>query len=148
MPYVSRLFIKAGIAYLVLTFIAGALLIMLEAAGRPVPFVIAIEHGHAGFVGWLVNMVIGVAYWLLPANRARFPQTQGRYPERLARFSFYALNTGLALRLLDEPWFTFQPSSAGAGLLYVAAFLQLFGIGAFAWIAWQRVFPPPLRPTI
>ncbi len=146
MPYVSRLFIKAGITYLVLTFIAGATLLSFEAAGRPAPYVIAVEHGHAGFVGWLVNMVIGVAYWLLPANRARFPQTQGRYPELLARFSFYSLNIGLALRLLGEPWFTLQPSAAGSTLLYIAAFLQLLGIGAFAWIAWQRVFPPPLRP--
>ena len=148
MPYVSRLFIKTGIAYLVLTFVAGAVLLSLEAAGRPVPYMIEIEHGHAGFVGWLVNTVIGVAYWLLPVNRARFAETQGRYPEGRARFSFYALNVGLALRLFSEPWFSRQPSPAGSAFLYLAALLQVLGIAAFASIAWQRVFPPPLRPDI
>ena len=73
MPYVSRLFIKTGIAYLVVTFVAGAVMLSLEALGHPVPFIIGIEHGHAGFIGWLVNMVIGVAYWLLPANRTAMP---------------------------------------------------------------------------
>ncbi len=148
MPYVSRLFIKTGIAYLLLTFVAGAVLLSLEAAGRPAPYMIEVEHGHAGFVGWLVNTVIGVAYWLLPVNRARFAETQGRYPERRARFSFYALNVGLALRLLSEPWFSRQPGPAGSALLYLAALLQVMGIAAFASIAWHRVFPPPLRPDI
>lgn len=148
MPYVSRLFIKTGIAYLVLTFVAGAVLLSLEAASRPAPFIIEVEHGHAGFVGWLVNTVIGVAYWLLPVNRARFAETQGRYPERRARFSFYSLNVGLGLRLLAEPWFSLQPSATGSALLYLAALLQVAGIAAFASIAWQRVFPPPLRPDI
>jgi cbb3-type cytochrome oxidase subunit 1 len=144
MPYVSRLFIKTGIAYLVVTFVAGAVMLSLEALGHPVPFIIGIEHGHAGFIGWLVNTVIGVAYWLLPANRTRFPHTQGRYPERVARSSFYLLNIGLILRLFGEPLL-----AVGVVVRFVvvaAAVLQVVGIAAFAWIAWQRVFAPPLRP--
>ncbi len=147
MPYVSRLFIKTGIAYLVLTFVAGAVLLWLEAIGRPAPFIVEVEHGHAGFVGWLVNTVIGVAYWLLPANRGRFPQTQGRYPETLARVSFYALNAGLLMRLFGEPFFT-APKTLVAGVLQVSAVLQVAGVASFAWIAWQRVFAPPLRPHV
>ncbi|HKE37927.1 MAG TPA: hypothetical protein VKB39_10860, partial [Candidatus Baltobacteraceae bacterium] len=81
MPFVARLFVRTGIVYLVLTFLAGAALLVLEAAGRPAPFIIGVEHGHTGFVGWLVNTVIGVALWLLPLNRQAFPETQGRYPE-------------------------------------------------------------------
>lgn len=65
MPLVARLFVRAGIVYLVLTFVAGAILLCLEAFGRPAPFVASIEHGHMGFVGWLVNTVAGVALWLL-----------------------------------------------------------------------------------
>jgi cbb3-type cytochrome oxidase subunit 1 len=144
MPYVSRLFIKTGITYLVVTFIAGAVLLSLDALGHPAPFIVGVEHGHAGFVGWLVNTVIGVAYWLLPANRARFPQTQGRYPERLARSSFYLLNIGLLLRLFGEPFV--GSGAAVRAAVVVGAVLQVLGIAAFAWIAWQRIFAPPLRP--
>lgn len=147
MPYVSRLFLKTGIAYLLLTFLAGAALLSLEAFGHPAPFIIEIEHGHAGFVGWLVNTVIGVAYWLLPVNRARFPQTQGRYPERLARASFYMLNAGLIARLVGEPLLA-SGSGIVRGVVVAAAVLQVAAIIAFAVIAWQRVFAPPLRPDV
>ena len=57
MPYVPRLFIKTGIICLAMTFLLGAVLLVLEAVGRPAPFIIGIEHGHMGFVGWLVNTV-------------------------------------------------------------------------------------------
>jgi len=146
MPYVSRLFIKTGIVYLIATFIAGAALLSLGAFGHPAPFIVGIEHGHAGFVGWLVNTVIGVAYWLLPANRARFPQTQGRYPETIARSSFYLLNVGLLLRLFGEPFM--EASGIVRTVVVASALLQVAGIAAFAWIAWQRVFAPSLRPDI
>lgn len=146
MPYVARLFIKTAVVYLAVTFAGGAVLLTLEALHHPAPFVFDVEHGHAGFVGWLVNMVFGVALWLLPLNRRKFPQTQGRYPETTARASFYALNAGLVLRLFGEPWFDIHPSVAGTATLAAAAVLQLAGALAFAWIAWHRIFAPPLRP--
>jgi hypothetical protein len=148
MPYVSRLFVKTGIVYLLVTFLAGGVMLCLEALGRPVPAVFGIEHAHAGFIGWLVNTVIGIGYWLLPLNRRRFPQTQGRYPQGLAVTSFYMLNVGLVVRLVTEPWFSFHPAAIGSGLLVASSVLQVLGIASIAWVAWQRVFPPPLRPSV
>lgn len=148
MPLVPRLFIKAGIAYLALTFLAGAILLALETVGHPVSFIITVEHGHMGFVGWLVNTVIGVALWLLPLNRKAFPQTQGRYPEALARGSFVMLNVGLPLRLVVEPLHNSMPSLATESLLILAAVLQLVAILIVGWIAWNRVYAPPLRPGV
>ncbi|MGH7737186.1 MAG: hypothetical protein ACREMP_04890 [Candidatus Tyrphobacter sp.] len=148
MPFVPRLFLKTGIVYLALTFVLGAVLLVLEALGRPVPFVIAIEHGHMGFVGWLVNTVIGVALWLLPLNRIAFPQEQGRYPEGLARASYVMLNVGLPLRLVVEPIFSAAPSPPARALLVLSAILQVFAILIAGSIAWRRVFPPPLRPNV
>ena len=148
MPFASRLFVKTGILYLILVFITGTMLLILEALGHPAPSVISIEHGHAGFVGWLLNTVIGVALWLLPLNRTRFPESQGRYPERATRTSFYLLNVGLALRLLCEPWFFSTHNTVASALLIFAAVLQLGGVAVVAWILWQRIFPAPLRPAI
>lgn len=148
MPYAARLFVKTGFVYLLLTFVAGAGLLCLEALRVPVPPVIAVEHAHAGFVGWLVNTVIGVAYWLLPLNKARFAATQGRYPEGVARASYYFLNVGLAVRLVTEPWYAANASPIGEALLVLSAASQMLGIAAFVWIAWQRVFPPQMRPRI
>lgn len=148
MPFVPRLFVKAGILYLALTFLLGAVLLSLEAAGHPPPFIVGIEHGHMGFVGWLVNTVIGVALWLLPLNRSAFPQTQGRYPEAPARASFAMLNVGLPLRLIVEPIHAAAPTPVTRALLLFSALLQLAAVVIVAWIAWQRVYPPPLRPEV
>lgn len=148
MPFVARLFLKTGIIYLALTFLAGAVLLVLEALAHPAPFVIGIEHGHMGFVGWLVNTVVGVAFWLLPLNRTAFPATQGRYPETLARASFFVLNTGLVLRLVIEPLFGAHPALWSSVGLIAAAVLQFSGIAIVAWIAWQRIYAPPLRPSV
>ncbi len=148
MPFVPRLFVKAGIVYLVLTFLLGAVLLGLEALRRPVPFIIGIEHGHMGFVGWLVNTVIGVALWLLPLNRKAFPKTQGRYPETLARLAFTLLNVGLPMRLIVEPLHQARPTQATAMLLLISAVLQLSAILVVGWIAWSRVYAPPVRPSV
>lgn len=148
MPFAARLFVKTGITYLVITFVGGAALMIMEAAGRPAPFIVSVEHGHAGFVGWLVNTVIGVGLWLLPLNRERFPEAQGRYPEGAVRVAYFALNLGLVARLLCEPWFDATKAAAAGVLLILSALAQLLGIGTAAWVLWQRVFPPPLRPGL
>ncbi len=38
MPPEARWFVKAGLCYLALTFVAGSVLLALEAVGRPVPY--------------------------------------------------------------------------------------------------------------
>lgn len=148
MPFVARLFLRAGIAYLTLTFLFGAVLLIMKALGSPAPFIIGIEHGHMGFVGWLVNTVAGVALWLLPLNRQAFPETQGRYPEIVARTSFIMLNVGLPLRLIFEPLNDAHATFLTAALLILSAVLQVSAICIVAWIVWKRIYAPPLRPDV
>lgn len=143
MPPEARWFVKVGLCYLALTFIAGSVLLALEAMGRAVPYVFGIEHAHLGTVGWLVNTVIGIALWMLPLNRARFPRTQGRYPRPMIVACFALLNGGLVLRLAAEPWYQLGGDKvAPAALLLVSALAQPLGIAIFVAIAWQRVRPP------
>ena len=147
MPHQSRIFVKAGLVYLALTFILGGVLLFLEAAGRPAPYIIGVEHAHLGEVGWLVNVVIGIALWLLPLNRERFPGTQGRYPSAFVYACFALLNGGLVLRLFAEPWFQLAGRPPLAALaLVVSAIAQPAAIVLFVFIAWQRV-RAPRRPA-
>ena len=147
MPHQSRLFVKAGLLYLVVTFALGGALLLLEAAGRPLPYVIGVEHAHLGEVGWLVNIVIGIALWMLPLNRERFPATNGRYPSAVVYACFALLNGGLLLRLIAEPWFQLggRPQLAALALA-IAAIAQPAAIALFVLIAWQRVRAPS-RPA-
>ncbi len=143
MPIEARWFVKAGLLYLAATFIAGSVLLTLEALGRPVRNVFAVEHAHLGTVGWLVNIVIGIALWMLPLNRQRFPKTQGRYPPGAVVACFTLLNGGLLLRVIAEPWYQLGGESVAARVLLIAASLaQPVAIILFVAIAWQRVRGP------
>jgi hypothetical protein len=141
MPIESRLFVKTSLLYLIATFVVGAVLAILEVSGRPVPFVVTSLHAHLGFVGWLVNIVMGIALWFLPLARDRYPQTQGRYPPAGPYACFTLLNGGLIARIIGEPWWS--NGSALGGLLFVVSGLaQAAAILLFVTIAWQRVRAP------
>jgi hypothetical protein len=146
MPRETRLFVKTGMFYLGLTFVFGAVLAILEAIGHPAPFIASVEHGHLGFVGWLVNVVIGVALWMFPLDRASFPDTQGRYSVASVGWCYVLLNIGLPLRIVSEPWVQSGGSPFASGLLILSALMQLFAIFIFIGIAWRRV-RAPARPA-
>jgi hypothetical protein len=147
MPFEVRLFIKTGIVYMLVTFLAGAFLLAAEGLGHTAPFVIGIEHGHAGSVGWLVNVVIGVALWMFPLAKEAFPVAAGRYPPRAALACWGSLNLGLLLRLFIEPLYQLGGHSALAGtVLVMSAVLQASAIVIFAFIIWHRIRPPS-RPA-
>ncbi|MGD0475917.1 MAG: hypothetical protein ABSB70_22230 [Candidatus Velthaea sp.] len=143
MPREARIFVKTGLVYLVLTFALGGVLLVLKALGRSVPYVFSVEHAHLGEVGWLVDLVIGIALWMLPLNRERFPVTQGRYPTLAVSTSFVLLNSGLVLRLRAAPWNQLSGNApVAATLLALAAISQPAAIALFVFVAWQRVRAP------
>lgn len=147
MPFETRLFIKTSVTYLVLTFLVGAALLIAKALGHPAPFIIGVEHGHLAFVGWLVNIVMGVALWLFPLDRERFPETSGRYPVRAVLAAYFLLNIGLPLRAIVEPWHDLGGGSPlSAILLAMSGIMQLAAIVVFASVIWQRIRPPS-RPA-
>ncbi len=147
-PYESRLFVKTALVYLVLTFALGAVLLGMTAAGHPAPYVLGIEHGHLGFVGWLVNLVIGVALWMFPLDRERFPDLGGRYPKAAPLWSYCLLNAGLLMRVFLEPWFAggTPPGRLWAVLLVLSGVLQVAGIIIVGAILWYRT-RGPRRPA-
>jgi hypothetical protein len=141
LPFESRLFVKTSIVGLALTFFVGAVVLIAEALGNELPPIVGIEHAHLGFVGWLVNLVIGIALWFLPLNRKAFPAMQGRYPRYLPETIFTLLNGGLALRLVSEP-FLYSAESLARPVLIFSAVAQFAAIVLFGYVAWLRVRGP------
>jgi hypothetical protein len=139
-PFETRLFVKTSLLWLCAAFVLGAWMLAAEALGAAVPPSWAIVHAHMAFVGWLVNLVFGIALWFLPVNRERFPDNRGRYPVAAVRAVYAMLNLGLALRLIFEPVLQRSgPSPLSSGVLLASAALQLAAVVLFAAIAWQRV---------
>lgn len=132
MPRLSTWMIRFALAYLGLGFTFGALMLLNK--GLPVaPALWSLLPAHVEFLllGWTVQLVMGMAFWILP----RFSRGPKRGNEGLAWLAFGLLNLGVWL--------------VGIGpLVGSTAWLPLLGRGAeagaaiaFALHAWPRVKP-------
>jgi hypothetical protein len=135
MPTLSRWCVRAALVYLVGGMAMGSWMLVHDAVrgftpGPPWPSL----HAHVLLMGFLLMLVIGVAYWM-------FPRVQGRRPGREGGWiAFGLINAGLLLRLLAEPQTTgADPATAWRVLLGVAAVLPALGALAFAVTIIPRV---------
>ena len=88
---------------------------------------------HMLVLGWLTQLIFGVAFWMFPK---RSSEGSGG-SQRLGWASYWLLNAGLLLRIFGEPA---RAIGAPTGwLLIVAALLQLAGGWAFVVNTWPRV---------
>jgi hypothetical protein len=126
-PRLTRWFIRAGLLYLLAALVLGVALGLdpagLPAGLRPATF-------HLLVVGWITQLIFGVAHWMFPRESRDRPR--GREPLGWAAFAL--LNGGLLLRLLSEPGLALSGTWLG-----LAGGLQL--VGALCWVVliWPRV---------
>lgn len=144
MPFESRLFVKTSLVALVLAFAWGAAMGIAESLGVPIPAIWAVEHAHLAFVGWLVNVVFGVALWMFPLARKAYPSTAGRYPPGAPYLVYGLLNGGLLARIVSEPALG-DGAVVQVGLI-LGSLAQLLAVLLFIGIVWRRV-RAPARPA-
>jgi hypothetical protein len=140
MPQESRLFVKTSLVALALAFVWGAVMALGESLGYAWPPAWPIEHAHLASVGWLVNLVIGIALWMLPLARDRYPTTSGRYPVGIPYAIWALLNGGLLARIVAEP--LVADSTPARVALALGSLAQVAAIVLFSVVAWHRVRPP------
>src|SRR3954454_476837 len=98
---------------------AGVLLRLPPAvAAYPALAVFGPTHLHLLVVGWLTEVIFGVAYWMFP----RYSPDRPRGNDRLGWAAFVLLNTGLLLRVAAEP--SHALGRGGGGLLVASAMFQ------------------------
>jgi hypothetical protein len=140
MPPVTRWSVKLSLVY----FLAALLVGLAQAAQQPLglpPVLAALGpvYVHLLVVGWITQMIFGVAYWMFP----RFSKETPRGSDALALAAFVGLNGGLLLRVVAEPMHTLHPLAAWGWVLAVSAAAQ-WGAGvAFALNTWPRVKEKP-----
>ncbi|MDZ7289447.1 MAG: hypothetical protein ONB44_21925 [candidate division KSB1 bacterium] len=139
MPQTVRWFIRTSAIYLVLTFLAGAIFLYYNWLFGPLPRPWVVIHLHAGLVGWLVNIVIGVGLWMFPLNKEAFPESGGRYTLLLARLCYFGLNLGLPVRLISELIFSYTHNRLLGALMVLSGIPQFVAVAIFLYIVWKRV---------
>jgi len=138
MPTLSRYFVRSALICMAVGFTLGGLI--LAAKGGTVDVrVWALLPVHLALLlnGWLVQLSIGVAYWILPRIHLGERRRRG-----LAWSAFALLQIGLALTLISglDLWWP------EAGRLFAPSLvLQLIAIVLFALHAWPRIRPAMVR---
>ncbi len=129
MPRLSQFFIKSSLLYLLAGFTIGAMLLTLKGwAFAPQIWRLLPVHIEIVIFGWILQLVMGVAFWMLP----RFGETRGN--EKLAWMAFLLMNVGILLNL--SAVFFHAASLAFAGRL-----LEIGAVISFVIHAWPRVKP-------
>lgn len=136
MPTLTRIFIKTGMIYFLLAMVVGVALAAptlfslptAVAALRPVYF-------HLFMVGWVLQLIIGIAYWMFP----KLSKERPRGSEALGWLVYACLNIGLAFRAIGEVLVALRPGPDIGWTLALAAVLQLIGGWGFIVNTWLRV---------
>ena len=136
MPRLTRWLVKTALLCFVLGLVLGAAM-QLRPLARAFPALAAAWPGyvHLLTVGWVTQLIMGVAYWLFPrADRSRPPPS-----EAVGWAAYAALNAGLLLRLAAEPAASLDPATPLRWLLPLSGLLQLAAACGFALLLWPRV---------
>ena len=135
MPRLVRWYVKVAFVWLVLALLLKA--VALIPAGASLPAITPVSW-HLLFVGWLTQLIFGIAHWMLPtipgASRDRL-----RGDERLMWGVYVLLNIGLLLRVLSEPLVIAQSEAIiWRWLLISSAWLQWLAAVLFVLNSWRR----------
>jgi hypothetical protein len=125
MPLLARIYIRTALIWLAVGATLGGVILWSKAAPLPGAWQLLTPHITLLTWGWILQLSLGVAYWILP----RFGQVRPR--AYLAVIAYTLLNAALvisvAASLLPVPW---------PGVL--VGMLQLLSLLAFALHAWPR----------
>ncbi len=136
MPPLSQRFIRTSLIYLVASLALGLLLALQPLGDLPaVVTALAPVYFHLFMVGWVMQLIVGVAYWMFPKATRERP----RGSDALAWATYGLLNAGLLLRAIAEPALVATGRRAWGVSLAVSAALQWLGAVAFVWNSWARV---------
>lgn len=149
MPTTTRIYVKASILYLATGAILGALLLINRWTPLGI-WVLSLKVSHVQFlvVGWLTQLILGVAWWLFPPLKiglrrdeprpVRRGQAQ-RGSESLFWATFACINLGILLRGVLEPAYVWTGIDAFQALAGISGLFLLAGAVTFVLNMWARV---------
>jgi heme/copper-type cytochrome/quinol oxidase subunit 1 len=133
-PALTRWYLRAAMIHLGGALVLGVLVqVPAVVASHPVIAVLFPTLLHLLVVGWITQVIFGVAYWMFPRYSAQRP----RGSERLGWITFGSLNVGVLLRVVGEPRHAL--GEATAGVLVASALLQLLAGWTFVLNTWPRI---------
>lgn len=132
----ARFFIRTALVYLLASFLVGGLVLINQglAIDSRIGTLLPVFY-HLLMVGWMTQLICGVALWMFPPLSRERPHGD----ERLGWLCYWALNLGMALRVVFEPLHTWIGAAWLGWPLALSALLQVLAIWAFVVAIWPRV---------
>ena len=131
MPRLSRWLVRTALAWLIAALTLGVALAFPALPARwPALAAAWPMYLHSFVVGWITQLIAGVAYWMFPRVDRMTPPDDPR-----GWWVYVTLNLGLILRAASEPWGGTHWASVA---LPLSAALQLFAAGVFVITLWPR----------
>ena len=138
MHMLVRRYIKTAIGFLGVGLGIGVwLLIRRELYGAYASPFETSAHTHALLVGFVMEMILGVALWLFP----RPEKGDSRYKPRLAETAYWLLTSGTAARVLGELTRPFVTVIWLRWLIVICGVAQTAGLLLFFFTMWPRIRP-------
>lgn len=129
MPRLSVWFVRASMIYLLVGFTLGALMLAQDGISY-YPAIMTVLPIHMEFllVGWLVQLAMGVAFWIFPRFGLVPPHSRGN--EKVIWASFLLLNAGILIVAL-ELWINVA--------FLIGRVLEVGAVIIYAVGTWRRV---------
>ncbi len=135
MPTLVRWYVKTALVYLAASLVVGVL-VGAGVGGRLGP-----TYLHLFLVGWVTQLIFGIAIWMLPTLSKEHP----RGYDTLNWAVYGLLNAGLLLRAVAEPLLAYGRTPVLGTLLVLSALAQWLAGVIFVVNAWGRVRGPRRR---
>ena len=136
MPRLTRWFIKTALVYFVVGLFVGVLVVSRFVFRLPdIIGALGPAYFHLLMVGWVMQLIVGVAFWMFP----KFTAEQPRGNETLGWVTYILLNAGLILRVISEPPNAVWPQPLFGWPLAASAVLQWLAGMLFVINTWRRV---------
>ena len=148
MPTTSRLTIRVSIVYLCLGAVLGTLLLVNRwILLGPAISVLRVSHISVLVFGWLTQLILGVAWWLLPPLGIRSRTGDGlprrgqaqRGSETLFWATVLCLNIAVLMQALFQPLFIWTQVDALGNIANLADLFLLAAAVGFVVNLWGRV---------
>lgn len=117
MPRLSQWIIKTALVYLMLGFSVGGLILIQKGVPfNPIIWTLLPAHIEFLLMGWVVQLTLGVAFWILP----RYWTSPRRPNEHFVAVAYILLNVGIWLVVVGTvlragPWAVFAGRAAEIG---------------------------------
>lgn len=131
MPKISRIFIKTGLVFFLLSLLLG---VALEIDTINIPSFIPL-FWHLLMVGWITQIIFGVSLWMFPGRN----REEGFAAQKWGWLTYFFLNSGLLLRVIAEPLLSTSGNWVWDILIALSAVTQFLAAITYTIEMWPRI---------